>query len=66
MVPGPSRSGRVLEAVLDLYSKHPWVCDLDPPYLAQELVRRGYFSYYDPPTLVDVGGAQDIIRGVER
>ena len=64
-VPDHDRSGRVLEAVLDLYSKHPWVLDLDPLHVVGELIMRGYFGYYDLPTLVDVGGAQDIIREVE-
>jgi hypothetical protein len=55
-----------LEALLDLHSKHRWVLDLDPLHLVGELIMRGYFGYYDPLTLVNVGGAQDIIREVER
>jgi len=51
---------------MDLYSRHRWAMDIDPLYLAQELVMRGYFEENDPPTLVDVGHAQDLIRAVER
>jgi hypothetical protein len=42
------------------------VRDLDPLYLTRELVMRGYFGHYDPPTLTDVGSAQDILRDAER
>jgi len=65
-LPRLSRAAEVFSAVTDLYSKHRWAIDIDPLYLAQELVMRGYFSESDPPTLVDVGHAQDLIRVVER
>jgi hypothetical protein len=60
------RSAEVFSAVFDLYSKHRWAIDIDPLYLAQELTMRGYFRENDPPTLVDTGHAQDLIRAVER
>jgi hypothetical protein len=50
----------------DLYSKEPWVIDLDPLYASQELTYCGYFAEDDPPKLVGVGHAQDLIREVER
>jgi hypothetical protein len=64
-LPAHSRASEALEAVLDLYSKHRWVTKIDPLYLAQELVFFGYFAEDDPPRLVDVGSAQDLIREVE-
>jgi hypothetical protein len=64
-IPDRDRYGLVLEAVLALYSKHRWACDLDPLYLAQELVLFGYFPESDPPSLVDVGSAQDIVRDAD-
>ena len=65
-LPRLSRAAEVFEAVADLYSKEPWIIDIDCLYAAQELVLFGYFAEYDPPTLTDVGHAQDLIRGVER
>jgi hypothetical protein len=60
------RRNQVLDSVLDAYSKNRKVLDLDPLYLSQELVMHGYFREKDPPSLVDVGHAQDLIREVER
>lgn len=60
------RRSQVLEAVLDAYSKSRNILDLDPLYLSQELVINGYFRETDPPSLVDVGHAQHLIRWVER
>jgi hypothetical protein len=51
---------------MDAYSKHRGILELDPLYLSQKLVMHGYFREKDPPTLVDVGHAQDLIREVER
>jgi hypothetical protein len=65
-LPTHGRSGEVFASVMDLYSKDRGVLSLDPLYLSQELVMHGYFNEYDPPTLVDVGHAQDLIRYVER
>jgi hypothetical protein len=59
----------VLEEVTDMHSKHRWVRDMDPLYLSQELTLFGYFGYFaedDPPTVADVGSAQDILRAAER
>jgi hypothetical protein len=39
---------------------------MDPLHLAQELVFFEYFPENKPPTLTDVGMAQDILREVER
>jgi len=60
------RRTQVLEAVTDAYSKYRGILELDPLYLSQKLVMHGYFREKDPPTLVDVGHAQDLIREVER
>jgi hypothetical protein len=65
-LPRLSRAAEVFEAVADLFSKQPWVIDTDCLYVAQELVMLGYFDENDPPTLTDVGHAQDLIREVER
>jgi hypothetical protein len=65
-LPALTRSAEVFAAVADLYSKHRWATDIDPLYLSQELVMRRYFKEDNPPTLVDVGHAQDLIRQVER
>ena len=65
-LPRLTRSAKVFAAVADLYSKDPALLDLDPLYLCQELVMHGYFDEYYPPTLTDVGHAQDLIRQVER
>jgi hypothetical protein len=57
---------RVFEAVIDLYSKDRTVIYVDPLYLAQDLVLFGYFPKSAPPSLLDVGHAQeDLIREVE-
>ena len=66
MVPDHNRSSQVLEADLDMHSKNPWILDLDPLYVSQELVLAGYFRPHDPPTLVDTGGALDLLRQTER
>lgn len=64
-LPALSRAAETLAAVIDLYSKHRWaVVEIDLLYLSQELAMRGYFGENDPPTLVDVGGAQDLIREI--
>jgi hypothetical protein len=65
-LPRLARSAEVFAAMADLHSKDPFAIDLDPLYVAQELVMRGYFDENDPPTLADVGHAQDLIREVER
>jgi hypothetical protein len=65
-LPATVRSVEVYAAVHDLISRDRPMLALDPLYLAQELVYRGYFAANDPPTLVDVGTAQDLIREVER
>jgi hypothetical protein len=63
-LPRLTRSAEVFAAVADLYSKHRWATDIDPLYLSQELVMRGYFEEDNPPALVDVGHTQDLIRQV--
>jgi hypothetical protein len=65
-LPTLTRSAAVFAAVADLYSKNPFVIDTDSLYIAQELVMLGYFDEEHPPTLTDVGHAQDLIRQVER
>jgi hypothetical protein len=58
-----------LEEVTDMHSKHRWVRDMDPLYLSQELTLFGYFGYFaedDPPTVANVGSAQNILRAAER
>lgn len=65
-VPDRNRASEVLVAVLDLHSKYRWVLGIDPLYLSQELVYFGFFPEHDPPTLLDVGVAQDLISQVER
>jgi hypothetical protein len=65
-LPRLSRAAEVFAAVVDLFSKQPWVIDTDPLYVTQELVMFGYFDENNPPTLTDVGHAQDLIREVER
>jgi hypothetical protein len=64
-LPALNRCVEVFAAVSDLYSKHRWAADIDLLYLSQELVMRGYFREEDPPTLTDVGHAQDLIRQVQ-
>ena len=52
-----------------MHSKHRWVRGMDPLYLSQELTLFGYFGYFaedDPPTVADVGSAQNILRAAER
>jgi hypothetical protein len=61
-----SRAAEVFAALVDLFSKQPWIIDIDALYATQELVMFGYFAEDDPPTLTDVGHAQDLIREVER
>jgi hypothetical protein len=56
----------VLNAVQDLYSMNRSILDLDVLYVAQELVHFGFSPAADPPKLVDVGHAVDLIREVER
>jgi hypothetical protein len=56
----------VLNAVQDLYSMNRAILDLDVLYIAQELLHFGFFPDSDPPKLVDVGHAVDLIREVER
>jgi len=65
-LPLVNRAVEVFAALSDLYSKDPEVIDIDPLYISQELVMRFYFEENDPPTLTDVGRAQDLIRQVER
>lgn len=65
-LPALTRSAEVFSAVADLYSEEPTVLDLDPLYVSQELVMRGYFAENNPPTLTDTGHVQDLIRQVER
>ena len=64
-LPALTCSAEVFAAVADLHSKHRWAATIDPLYLSQELVMRGYFREEDPPTLTDVGHAQDLIRQVQ-
>jgi hypothetical protein len=61
-----SSSVDVFEAVADMYSKDRSVLEADPLHVAQDLILLGYFNYHEPPTLTDVGHAQDLIRDVER
>jgi len=49
-----------------MVAKDSRVLDLDPLYLSQELVMFGYFADEDPPSLENVGKAQDLIREIER
>jgi hypothetical protein len=56
----------VLNAVQDLYSMNRAILDLDVLYIAQELVHLGFFPDSNPPKLVDVGHAVDLVREVER
>jgi hypothetical protein len=60
-----SRESAVLAAVADMVAKDSRVLDLDPLYLSQELVMFGYFADEDPPSLENVGKAQDLIREIE-
>jgi hypothetical protein len=42
---------------------------MEPLYLSQKLTLFGYFGYFaedDPPTVADVGSAQNILRAAER
>ena len=43
-LPALSRGVEVFATVSDLYSKHRWAIEIDPLYLSQELVLRGYFE----------------------
>jgi hypothetical protein len=65
-LPALDRAMDVFAAVSDLHSKHRWTTDIDPLYLSQELTYRGYFDEDDPPKLVDVGHAQDLIREIDK
>jgi hypothetical protein len=65
-LPALTCSAEVFAAVADLHSKHRWAATIDPLYLSQELVMRSYFDEDTPPTMVDVGHAQDLIRQVEK
>ena len=49
-----------------MHSKHRWIRDMDPLYLSQELTLFGYFAEDDPPTVANVGSAQNILRAAER
>ena len=55
----------VYNAVVDAVSKDRPLLYIDPLYLSQELVMRGYFAESDAPKLSDVGHAQDLILDVE-
>jgi hypothetical protein len=65
-MPAHIRAAEILEAVMDLYSKDRSILELDPLYLSQELVMHSYFKESDPPTLLHIGHAQDLIREVQR
>jgi hypothetical protein len=60
---GPSPTD-VYNASFEFYGHDRTVPDVDSWYLAQDLVQLGYLN--SMPRLVDVGYAQELIRGVER
>ncbi len=65
-LPRLNHAVEVYAAVMDPYGKDPSVLDTQALYVAQDLVLFGHFPKHDPPRLVDVGSALDLIREVGR